>query len=51
MDNTKKISNKGEMLNCFNKHFVAVESSLKVPKTIDMNNDMEDRGRHLTAQF
>ncbi len=49
MDNTITISNKGEMLNCFNKHFVAVGSSRKVPKTIDINNDMENRGRHLTA--
>ncbi len=37
MNNTIKILDKGAMLNCFNKHFVAVGSSFKVPKTIDMN--------------
>ncbi len=49
MDNPIQILDKGEMLKCLNKHFVALGSSFKVPKIIDMNNDMENRGRHLIA--
>lgn len=49
MDNTIKISDKGAMLNCFNKYFVAAGSSFKVPETIDMKNNMENRRMHLMA--
>lgn len=47
-DNSIKILEKGEMLNCFNNHFVADGSSLEAPKTKDMNIDMDDTGRHLS---
>lgn len=35
------------MLDCFNKHFVAAGSLFQIEKTIEINNDMDYRGRHL----